>query len=43
MDDRTLMLLVSAVVLSGTLVAFLVQYVRSRRRDDDDSAHRDDG
>ena len=35
MDDRTLILIVSAIVLSGTLVAFIVQYVRGRRRDDD--------
>ncbi len=36
MDDRTLILLVSALILSGTLVAFLVQYLRSRRDRDDD-------
>lgn len=35
MDDRTLLLLVGLVILSGTLVAFIVQFVRSRRRDRD--------
>lgn len=34
MDDRTLVLAVSAVILLGTMVAFLVQWMR-RDRDDD--------
>ncbi len=37
MDDRTLWLLVAFVITAGTLVAFLAQWVRSRRGGD----HRD--
>jgi hypothetical protein len=32
-DDRTLMLLVAGVITLGSLVAFLVQYLRGRDRD----------
>jgi hypothetical protein len=31
MDDRTLVLLVALVTISGSLVALIVQFVRSRR------------
>ncbi len=31
MDDRTLWLIVAAVITAGTLVAFIVQWRRSRR------------
>lgn len=34
-DDRTLLLLVALVTVSGSLVALIVQFVRSRRRDRD--------
>ena len=35
MDDRTVILLVSLVTVSGALVVFVLQWVRSRRRDRD--------
>ena len=36
MDDRTLVLLVGFVITATTLVVFVMQWVRSRRRDRDD-------
>lgn len=33
MDDRTLWLLTALVITAGTLVAFIVQWRRSRRGD----------
>ncbi len=35
MDDRTLLLLVALVTVSGSLVVVILQFVRFRRRDRD--------
>lgn len=36
MDDRTAILLVGLVTVSGALVVFVMQWMRMRRRDRDD-------
>lgn len=34
--EQTLLLLTSVVILAGTLVVFVMQYARMRKRDKDD-------
>jgi hypothetical protein len=36
MDDRTAVLLVALVITAGSLVTFILQWVRTRRRDRDE-------